>query len=74
MTYSIARERLASNLKIFRKLSGKTFQQISIETGLTISYLYYLENPKNGKNPSMEILDLLATYYGVDVQMLFQKI
>lgn len=70
---SEARQRLALNLQMLRKISGKTFDKISEETGLSKTYLVYLEDAKNMKNPSMEVIDKLAECFNVDIETLFQK-
>lgn len=70
---SEARKRLATNIRMLRKISGKTFEQISEETGLSKAYIAYLEDAKNLKNPSMEVIDKLAQCFNVDIETLFQK-
>jgi len=70
-TSSIAREKLANNLKILRKYANKSINQVSKETGISYSFLNNLETQRTPKNPSMETIDKLANYYNVKPYELF---
>ena len=56
--------KLSNNLKVLRTNKEKSMK-------LTYSYLHALEDINVIKNPSMEILDRLSEYYGVEVYELF---
>lgn len=68
---SVARERLAANVSLLRSQRGKNIRQAALEIGIAYSYMYGIEHPAIGKNPSMEMLDRLAAYFKVDVSKLF---
>ena len=66
-----AKIKLSNNLKVLRKNNEKSINAVAAEIKLTYSYLHALEDVNVIKNPSMEILDKLSAYYGVEVYELF---
>lgn len=63
--------KLSNNLKVLRTNKEKSINAVAEEMKLTYSYLHALEDINVIKNPSMEILDRLSEYYGVEVYELF---
>ena len=66
-----AKIKLSNNLKVLRKNKEKSINAVAEEIQLTYSYLHALEDVNVIKNPSLEILDKLSEYYGVEVYELF---
>lgn len=66
-----AKIKLSNNLKVLRTNKEKSINAVAEEMQLTYSYLHALEDINVNKNPSMEILDRLSEYYGVEVYELF---
>ena len=54
-----------------RKKYGLTRQDLAIKTGLSISYIYFLE--KGQKQPSFTVADRIASVFGVPVEELFPQ-
>lgn len=65
-----AREKFATNIKSLRNKMGVTKYQMSKDSSLSYSYLSKLESGEAG-NPSMEVIDILASYLGVEIYELF---
>lgn len=66
-----AREKFSYNMKHLREKKGVTKYQMSKESSLSYSYLSKLESGENG-NPSMDVIDIIASYLGVEVYELFK--
>lgn len=64
---------LASNLKYYIDISGKKANHIAKEIGMAHSYMYDLLNPNNKKQPSFEMLEKIAKYFGIEVADLLKK-
>lgn len=61
-----------NTLKALRVRSGKTRRDVSMETGITESTLYKLEEGRSA-NPSVKTAKALANCYGVSVDELLEK-
>lgn len=65
-----ARNKFAKNITTLRNNRGITKYQMSKETSLSYSYISKLEGGESG-NPSMNVIDILAGYFGVEIYELF---
>lgn len=64
---------LKENLAFFRKQKGKTKYAVSKELNIEQAYYYRLESIGQKIQPRYEMLEHLATYYGVEVFELFKE-
>lgn len=64
--------RLSDYLKALRTASGFTLRQVEESTEVSNAYLSQLENDKISK-PSPDILHTLASFYGVEYEVLMEK-
>lgn len=67
---SLAREKLAKNIVYLREKKGISKYRLAEDLYISHSYVAKLEKGIEG-NPSMEIIDLLAAYFGVETYELF---
>ena len=58
---------LSERLKWLRRQTGRSARQIALSTGFGVSYLSRLESG-NRDNPSPDILEKLADYYGANLR------
>lgn len=70
-TVPYAKIKLSNNLTVLRNNKGKSIKAVADEMNITYSYLHALEDINVIKNPSLEVLDKISTYYGVEVYELF---
>lgn len=69
-TSSLAREKLAKNIKFLRNKKGISKYRLAEDLSISHSYISKLEKGAEG-NPSMEVIDLLAAYFDVEPFELF---
>lgn len=68
-----SKQALASNLKYYIDKSGKKANQVAKDINMAHSYMYDLLNPNNKKQPSFEMLERIANYFGIEVADLLKK-
>lgn len=60
---------IPSQLRLMRSVRGLTLADVATGTGLSVSYLSDLERGRT--NPSIETLEKIATFYGVELFISF---
>lgn len=70
-TVPYAKVKLSNNLTLMRNNIGKSIKAVAEEMNIAYSYLHALEDVNIIKNPSLEVLDKISSYYNVEVYELF---
>lgn len=65
-------QKLSGLVRLRRRALGLTQEQLAIRCGLSTNYIGRIEMPKSRENPSLEMLEKLATGLGLSLSDLFQ--